>query len=827
MCHRSRSSRLLIILSVCLLGAAGSVYARSDLQLRLLGTYHSGVFDVVTPGTSAGDFTLTVLHNNDGESQLVNAGEGQEDFGGVARFKTLVDRLKAEARQDGGVVMLSSGDNFLAGPEFNVSLRRAETAPYYDALAMDLIGYDAVCIGNHDFDFGPDVLARFISGYSHTQPPYLSANLDFGDEPHLQDLFDAGRIAGSAVVTVNGEHIGIVGATTPDLVFISSPRNVEVNDRVREAIQAEVTGLQVRGVHIIILISHLQSIQNDLELARQLHGVDIVVAGGGDDILANPGARLIPGDEAEVFGPYPMVEQDADGNDLYVVTTSGNYRYVGRLVVRFNAAGAITSVDRNTSGPVRVAGGGQPDAVASDPGVQARVVTPITDALASLASNPVGTSGVVLDGVKSRIRTEETNEGNLVADALRWQAAQLAGSFGVPVPQVGLQNGGGIRNAGEIPAGTVSELTTFDMLPFPNFVTVVPDIPAGQFKEIMENAVSRVESVSGRFAQISGFTMVWNPEGTPQELDENGNVTRRGTRVVDITLDSGTKIVVNGRVVPGAPDIHVATIDFLARGGDQYPYRSARFTRLGVTYQQALVNFIQEGLDGQITASAYPEGGQGRITTGRPMSVAGSGTKNRSVLNVVLTRNGQPVADAMVAFSRSVSGRASEYQWKGTTDAGGRVTIEIRSDSPGGVSGYYLARAVDTGGNVISTWGSIPINGGREVTLSLPAGGRARVESERMLAPQALVLRPNAPNPFNPSTQIAYQIPEAGQVNLTVYNILGQQIRVLMQDHQAPGRYRVTWDGRDAFGRDVSSGVYFYRLTHPGGVLTRRMLLMK
>ena len=63
----------------------------------------------------------------------------------------------------------------------------------------------------------------------------------------------------------------------------------------------------------------------------------------------------------------------------------------------------------------------------------------------------------------------------------------------------------------------------------------------------------------------------------------------------------------------------MATVDFLARGGDQYPYRGARFTRLGVTYQQALVNFIREGLDGRITAAAYPEGGQGRITTGQPI----------------------------------------------------------------------------------------------------------------------------------------------------------------------------------------------------------------
>jgi len=119
-------------------------------------------------------FWLTVLHNNEGESDLVNLGAGLEDFGGVARFKTVVDNLMSKAtkgpRPDDqrggkrGVIMLSSGDNISAGPVFNVSQDRG--VPYYDTIALDLIGYDAVTIGNHDFDFGPDVLADFIEGYT-------------------------------------------------------------------------------------------------------------------------------------------------------------------------------------------------------------------------------------------------------------------------------------------------------------------------------------------------------------------------------------------------------------------------------------------------------------------------------------------------------------------------------------------------------------------------------------------------------------------------------------------------------------------------------------
>ena len=191
----------------------------------------------------------------------------------------------------------------------------------------------------------------------------------------------------------------------------------------------------------------------------------------------------------------------------------------------------------------------------------------------------------------------------------------------------------------------------------------------------------------------------------------------------------------------------------------------------------------------------------------------------RVIVNITLTQNDQPVADATVEFSQSIAGRAPEYQWQGTTDAEGRATINIQSDSD--VSGYYLARAKDADGNTLATWNSIPINGGEPKTLSLPIGSRAQT------AMQDLVLYPNVPNPFNPSTQIAYQIPEAGHVSLAIYNTLGQQVRVLVQDSQAPGHYRVRWDGKDEFGREVSSGVYISRLAHSSDVIIRRLLLVK
>ncbi len=561
---------------------------------------------------AVGHFELTILHNNDGESQLISA-SGEPDFGGVARFKTLVDAEKAAATN---VVLISSGDNFLAGPEFNASLDKG--VPFYDAIAADALGYDALALGNHDFDFGPDVLADFIEGFTAVQPPFwVSANIDVSAEPRLKALADAGTLTDSVTITEGGEKIGIIGLETPNLPFISSPRDVVVSGDADDItslapiVQAEVDALVGAGVDKIIVTSHLQDIDNEIALAAALSGVDVMIAGGGDELIADPGTLLVPGDEIDAEHPtYPVVAKDKDGKDVPIVTTAGEYKYLGKLEVTFDPSGDVTAW---SGGPIRVSGVA-PDAVAEDPTLKSDVVDPVVAALAALEADVITVSTVDLDGRRGSVRSMETNEGNLIADALLYTAKSRAASFGAKFPDVALQNGGGIRNNAILPAGDVTVLDTFDMVPFPNFVSVLDDIPAAQFKEIMENAVSRVDGLSGgtgRFAQIAGFSFVYDPSRDAQALDDDGNVTSPGSRVRSLTLDDGTVIVEDGALAPTARPITVATIDFLARGGDQYPYRGHPFTTLGKTYQQALEDYLRLGVP--IDDVNYPERGEGRI----------------------------------------------------------------------------------------------------------------------------------------------------------------------------------------------------------------------
>ena len=569
-----------------------------------------------SPRSRSDEFTLTVLHNNDGESQLVNAGVGIEDFGGVARFATVVKETRRDARRgpDNGAIFVSSGDNFLAGPEFSAGLA---DGVFYDARALDMLRYDAISLGNHDFDFGPDVLAEFINDYRRPgKPPYLSANADFSAEPALQALADRKVIVPSTVIHEKGERIGIIGAITPQLLFISSPRGVVIDPDVAGAIQTEIDALQARGVDKIVLISHLQNVAEDLDLAPLLSGIDVMVAGGGDEVLANPDDPLVPGDVA--FGAYPLVATNADGVDVPVVTTAGDYKYLGELEVQFDENGVVTGWE---GGPIRIAGGDQPDAVRSSRPMQRKVVEPVAAYLDNLAANVLAQSAVALEGRRDPgIRTEETNLGNLMADSLLWQATQKAAEFGVPEPDVALQNGGGIRNNTLIPAGPLTELDTFSIAAFSNFVAVAPDIPRDQFRQILERAVSAAPAAAGQFAQVGGFDFVYDTSRTAQTIDgTTGAILTAGDRVTAIVLDDGSIICCDGNnaVVPGA-GLTVATIDFLARGGDGYPFFGAPFTPVGVSYQQALAGYLTGPLAGQVTAAAYPEGGEGRIIDATP-----------------------------------------------------------------------------------------------------------------------------------------------------------------------------------------------------------------
>ena len=266
----------------------------------------------------------------------------------------------------------------------------------------------------------------------------------------------------------------MVGATTPTVDVISSPGDVTIApadfdgtptpaqlDALAAEIQADVDALLAANpdVNKVVLLSHMQQIAIEQALAERLTDVDIIVAGGSNTRLVDEDDRLRDGDTAQ--GPYPIFTTDADGNPVAVVNTDGNYKYVGRLVVDFDENGVIIpgSYDPAVSGAYATDAQGIADLNAAglvDPEIQA-IVDALGDVIEAKESNVFGVSNVYLNGLREDVRIQETNLGNLTADANLAIAREITGDDSIVVS---IKNGGGIRDdigRVTVPAGGTGE----------------------------------------------------------------------------------------------------------------------------------------------------------------------------------------------------------------------------------------------------------------------------------------------------------------------------------------------------------------------------------
>lgn len=600
------------------------------------------------------EVTLTLLHNNDGESALLPLTNAVEVDGvmvevpvaGIATFKAVVDREIAQARGAGNAVLaVYAGDAYLSSSAFLCGQR--EGAPFFDAVAQGAVPYDAHVIGNHEFDSTPDVFERFVRSFEGQ--PFLSANLDFSGEAGFADLVDEdglvegavadGRVIGRSMIVddpATGARFGLVGATTPGLTRISIPRNVTVTPDLAAtaaAVQAEIDRLLALGVNKIVFVSHLQDLANDVAVIALLRGVDIAVSGGGNDLLQNPAVdaslQLLPGERAPVAGEYPLEAAGADDRTVYIVTTAGNYKYAGRLDAVFNAAGEVKRIVTATSYPRPVvpeseaaAAVGFAGAVAPDPALVAAVDEPVTACLAGFASTTVATSEVLLDVSRAGLRGGESNAGNLIADSFLHAYDGAVAAFGLPGrgpgnPVIAVVNSGGIRqNAGDtLPTsgsvpGDIFLVNTLDVLPFPNAVSVVRNVSPSDLKAVFEVSGARYPATSGAFLQIAGIAAVYDPSRSA------------GDRVVSLTLADGARVVAGGEVVEGAPSVTIVTSSFVANGGDGYTMLGANPNQLPIlaTYEQALREYLQDL--GTVSANdpRYAPGGEGRSVFLEPPS---------------------------------------------------------------------------------------------------------------------------------------------------------------------------------------------------------------
>jgi len=658
----------------------------SSLSITLaLVTTQLLTINLVSPANAAEPktpVTLTLIHNNDGESSLgadaiYKTKSGDLKVGSTSAFATVFDREIADARQMGNAVLsVYAGDSFL--PSKNMICSEPgdpkSQKPVLDAVAQAQMPYDVHILGNHEFDYGTGFLSRYIKAFGANgkrKHPFISGNLDFSKNSDLKSMVGKNTLSSGAIANgkvlgrsyvhtdpVTKHRFGVVSAVTWGLRTISSPGSVKLttNDlqSTAKAVQAQIDTLQRMGINKIILVSHLQAASNDKELVALLKGVDIAVAGGGDELLQNSAiedaVELIPGESTPV-GEYPTMLADKAGNEVPLVTTSGNYKYLGRADLFFDEKGNLDAVNPLTSYPRRVVpvstvstAAGITDAVTPKESIVKSVDTPLTACLAGFTA-PIAASNTVFNTDRGSatvlgVRTAETNGGNLVADAFVYSYNQRYEKAGLPKPStttplVGVQNGGGIRQNPAIVlpvTGKVGEITrgnTFDLLPFGNTLVAVTNVSPKELKEIFERSCSISTSGGGQFLQISGMKVVCLRNGTAQVVSTPasgatvGSITTEGTRVKSITLTDGRAIVSNGALVAGAPSVTMVTNNFTADGGDNYPALAAlKKSAFGIDYEVSLYEYLRTFPAGAAGLATIPDTdarykaltGEGRFT---------------------------------------------------------------------------------------------------------------------------------------------------------------------------------------------------------------------
>ena len=556
-------------------------------------------------------FTMQLLHVSDAD------GSDQTTLNSIANLSGLVAKFKADYADN--TLVVSSGDNYIPGPRFNAAndgslttLLGAAEVGRADIAFLNAIGVQASALGNHELDLGPRQFAAIIKtsgAWKGAQFPYLAYNVDFTKDSDTSGSkvnnglqaasLTGGKLAGWTKILVGGETIGVIGASSPvfknitttgGLEFTPTLTGTEPNiDTLAAAIQKGVDEMTAQGINKVVLLAHMQTIATEKALATKLKDVDIIVAGGSNTLLTAYNGKVRLGDTSA--GVYPFQATSASGLPVVVVNVDADYKYLGRFIAPFDANGVLMPgrFDHSLSGAWMTsetddkAGGVTPNST----------VVAIRDALKTVLSAKDGTvfgkTSVFLEGRRAAVRNQETNFGNLTADANLWYAKLQDSTV-----QISLKNGGGIRSEiGEVvaapgstsvasleppkanteanrKAGEVSQLAIETALKFNNKLWAF-DITATELKSLLEHGVAVLGS-QGRFPQVGGMSFSYDSSKTAQVLDASFTVTTAGERIRSLKVGSDV-VVQNGAIVGnGSRTFRLVTLNFLATRGDGYPF---------------------------------------------------------------------------------------------------------------------------------------------------------------------------------------------------------------------------------------------------------------
>jgi len=465
--------------------------------------------------------TLTILHTNDFHSRIMpiskyDSGCSAEDndagkcFGGSARLVTAIRAARAETNNS---ILVDGGDQF-QGSLFYTRYKGAVAAEMMTAL-----GYDAMTVGNHEFDDGPEVLRGFMDAVGF---PVLMSNADVSKEPQLADV-----LMPSTVIERGGEKIGLIGLTPEDTPDLASPgRNITFENPIT-AVKREIAALTEQGVTRIVVLSH-SGYEVDKRVAAAVDGIDVIVGGHSNTYLSNT--------DEDAKGPYPTWVETPDGGRTAVVQAYAYGKYLGKLDVTFDDEGVVTEA---TGEPIVV------DGKVVEDGPLVERIAELSIPLDEIRQKVVGSTSGPVEGSRDICRVRECEMGNLVADAL----LDSVKDQGI---DIAFQNSGGLRAS--IDAGEVTMGEVLTVLPFQNVLSTFR-LSGADVVAALENGVSQVEEVKGRFAQVAGLRYAYTLDAAPNE----GRITR-------------VEVMKDGEWTPIDEDAMYGVVsnNFLRGGGDGY-----------------------------------------------------------------------------------------------------------------------------------------------------------------------------------------------------------------------------------------------------------------
>ena len=531
------------------------------------------------------DGKVVILHTNDTHGADLDEEGTSFGMAGVAQLKKDFEAAGAD------VLLVSAGDSIMGKPL--VSADQGKSAIEF----MNAAGYDAMTVGNHELDFGIDNLKALAKDADF---PILCA--DMTTEADGKTVFDSNKI-----FEIGGVKVGVFGLATPETLTKADASKMPgitfpQTDKLYAVAQAQVDELNKAGADLIVCLGHLgiddESIGNrSIDVCEHVDGIDLFIDGHSHSTTADIIAKV--GDTNVVNGAKIVSTGTALANVGVVIYD----QETGTLTDELVPAASYTKTDADVAKLV------DDRNTAVDKVYGEKIATTEVDLNGSrsggAATDPVTKAEMTFPEGEG-VRTTETNLGDFAADAILWQARQTLGEENV---DAALTNGGGIREA--LAKGDISKKSLLAVFPFGNTVATI-DVTGAQLLEALEAATCTTPEAIGAFPQVSGIEFTLNT-GVPYV---NGTQYANSTYYAPANPGSRVTIsTVNGEAFDPAATYTIATNDFTAKGGDTYGVFkiAGGWKDVGVSLEDALINYTTEELDGTITAEQYGEPA-GRIT---------------------------------------------------------------------------------------------------------------------------------------------------------------------------------------------------------------------